>query len=137
MPRELSPGMANQSRPFASKARNSGCENFLGSWIVAIQLDVDGSNSSIFPAGVPTGQVGCGSQPGTATQTCPLLSKVVPQGSVPDGRYQSCEVMEGLCARAAWPTPTKRVLTMLAANTTRPNNLFVLRMNEVFLVDDY
>src|SRR5690242_9769295 len=132
MPSELLPGMANQRRPFASKARKSGWTYFLGNWMVAIQPDVEGSNSSILPAGVPGGQVGCGSQPGTATQTCPLLSKAVPQGSVPAGRYQSCEVRGGLSAKTAWPIPRKRVPTTLAANTTRASDRFVPRINKGF-----
>src|SRR6516162_1175856 len=83
LPMALVTGMVNQTLPAPSTATNSGCPYPAGSVTTVGQVLVLGSNRPILPGGVEAEQLGDGSQPGMATQTFPLLSKVVPQGSPP------------------------------------------------------
>src|SRR5439155_26288919 len=51
------------------------------------QFSALGSNKASLPGGVELEQLGARSQPGRATQTCPLLSNAVPQGLPPGTEY--------------------------------------------------
>ncbi len=84
------------------------------------QLCELGSNRASFPGGVELEQLGDGSQPGKATQTCPLASNAVPHGSLP-GVENSLKLLmleaKDDCPRDRMDDPNAKI--MLAATIER------------------
>jgi hypothetical protein len=75
-------------------------------------------------------QLGARSQPGIATQTRPLLSNVVPQGSLPGTEYSVMLLMldaSDACASEPMLDPTaRRILAVTIVNATHMNRIFLV-----------